>query len=219
MDEETVPQGVRAQRKTVQSVSTSPPTTVHSGGLGTVSPVPQKRALAQEGCHMTLDDEITAVEDLAQVARSAATESLERATTDLRLDRETLDRYQQLVDATITSAESTLRHCRKIASAPTVPARAPTTIVQGMLAATREAIGLMYAAVALIDELAGAGGQLDAARGDLAHVAEAATPRSCSFCGDTESKVVAGPEANICASCTRLACGVLGIELSTSDTE
>ncbi|WP_437948273.1 hypothetical protein WME98_47905 [Sorangium sp. So ce296] len=168
---------------------------------------------------MTFDDEITAVEDLAQVARSAATESLERATNDLRLGREALDRYQRLVDAAITSAESTLRHCRKIASDPTDPARAPTTVVQGMLAATRESIGLMHAAVAIIDELAGAGGQLDAARGDLAHERGAATPRSCSFCGDTGSKVVAGPEANICASCTRLACGVLGIELSASDTE
>ncbi|WP_437728920.1 hypothetical protein [Sorangium sp. So ce861] len=212
MDEETVPQGVRAQYKTVQGVSTSRPTTVHRGSFGTVSQVPQERALAQEGCHMTLDDEITEVEGLAQVARSAATESLERATNDLRLGREALDRYQRLVDAAITSAESTLRHCRKIASDPTDPARAPTTIVQGMLAATRESIGLMHAAVAIIDELAGAGGQLDVARG-------AATPRSCSFCGDTGSKVVAGPEANICASCTRLACGVLGIELSASDTE
>ncbi|WP_437581992.1 ClpX C4-type zinc finger protein [Sorangium sp. So ce887] len=48
---------------------------------------------------------------------------------------------------------------------------------------------------------------------------EADAPRSCSFCGDTESKLVAGPEANICAACTRLACGVLGIKLSSSDTE
>jgi hypothetical protein len=48
---------------------------------------------------------------------------------------------------------------------------------------------------------------------------EAGAPRSCSFCGDTESKLVAGPEANICAACTRLACGVLGIKLSSSETE
>lgn len=168
---------------------------------------------------MALDDEITAVEDLVQVARNAATEHLERATKDLYPGCETLNRYHDFVNATITNAESTLRHCRESASALAVFAQTSTTIAQGLLAATRESIKLMYAAMAVTEELAGTGGQLNASQGGIEHAIETAAPRSCSFCGGTESKVVAGPEANICASCIRLACGVLGIELSASETE
>ncbi|WP_437600106.1 ClpX C4-type zinc finger protein [Sorangium sp. So ce590] len=170
---------------------------------------------------MTLDDEITAVEDLVQVARSAAAEHLGRATEHLYLGCEALNRYHDFVNATIANAESTLGHCRETASALAVFAQTSTAIAQGLLAATRDSIKLMYAAMAVAEELTGAGGQLDVSQGGIAHVIETAVPRSCSFCGktDKESKLVAGPEANICASCTRLACGVLGIELSASETE
>ncbi|WP_437958111.1 ClpX C4-type zinc finger protein [Sorangium sp. So ce119] len=170
---------------------------------------------------MTLDDEITAVEDLVQVAQTAVTEHLERATNDLHLERKTLNRYQDFLNSTITSAESTIRHCRETASALTASPGASTNIGQYILAVARESIRLMYAAMAVIEELAGTGGHLNARRGGIAHVLETAVPRSCSFCGktDTDSKLVAGPEANICASCTRLACGVLGVELSASETE
>ncbi|WP_437479723.1 ClpX C4-type zinc finger protein [Sorangium sp. So ce1014] len=170
---------------------------------------------------MTLDDEITAAEDLVQVARSTATEHLGRATKDLHLECEAMKRYQDFVNATIVNAESTLRHCRETASELAVFAQTSTAIAQGLLAATRDSIRLMYAAMAVTEELTGTGGQLNASQAGTAHAIETAAPRSCSFCGktDKESKLVAGPEANICASCTRLACGVLGIELSASETE
>ncbi|XYH97136.1 ClpX C4-type zinc finger protein [Sorangium sp. So ce1128] len=170
---------------------------------------------------MTLDDEITAVEDLVQVAQNAAAEHLGRATKDPHLECEALNRYQDFVNATIANAESTLRHCRETASALAVFTQTSTAIAQGLLAATRESIRLMYAAMSVTEELTGTGGQPNVSQGKIAHVIETAVPRSCAFCGktDKESKLVAGPEANICASCTRLACGVLGIELSASETE
>ncbi|WP_437913751.1 ClpX C4-type zinc finger protein [Sorangium sp. So ce302] len=170
---------------------------------------------------MTLDDEITAVKDLVQFARSAAAEHLERATKDLHLGRKALSRYQDFLSVTIDNADSALKHCREAVSSPAALAQASTTIAQGLLAVTRESIRLMYTAMAVIEELAGTGRHLNARQGEVAHVTETAVPRSCSFCGktDTESKLVAGPEANICASCTRLACEVLGIELSASETE
>lgn len=179
----------------------------------------QECALAQEVRDMTLNDEIAAAEDLVQVARDTAAGRLERAKKHLRIGRKLLNRYQRFVSATIANAESTLRHCREIASDLAVNAQAPTGIVQGMLASTRESIRLMHAAMDVIDELAGAACQLSASQGGVARVTETEMPRSCSFCGDTESKLVAGPEANICTTCTRLACGVLGIELSANETE
>lgn len=170
---------------------------------------------------MTLDDETTTVEELVQAARTAATEHLERATNDLRLGRKTLDRYQDFLNSTIVSAESTIRNLRETASALAAVPEASANIGQNILAAARESIRLMYAAMAVIEELVGTGGHLNARRAGVTHVAESAASRSCSFCEktDTETKLVAGPEANICASCTRLACGVLGIELSASEAE
>ncbi|WP_437777249.1 ClpX C4-type zinc finger protein [Sorangium sp. So ce1097] len=168
---------------------------------------------------MMLNDEITAAEDLVQVARNTAAGRLERAKRHLHIGRKPLSRYRRFVSATIANAESAIRHCRKMASDLAAHTQAPTDIAQGILASTRESIRLMHAAMDVIDELAGAGCQLSASQGGVARVTETEIPRSCSFCGDTESKLVAGPEANICTTCTRLACGVLGIELSANETE
>jgi len=45
--------------------------------------------------------------------------------------------------------------------------------------------------------------------------------RSCSFCGkpDGEVKLVAGPIANICEACVRLACTILGIKIEPEETQ
>ena len=45
--------------------------------------------------------------------------------------------------------------------------------------------------------------------------------RSCSWCGkpDGQVKLVAGPVANICEACVRLACAVLGIQIVPEGTE
>jgi len=50
---------------------------------------------------------------------------------------------------------------------------------------------------------------------------KSATARSCSWCGkpDGEVKLVAGPVANICEACVRLACAVLGIQILADKTE
>lgn len=170
---------------------------------------------------MTLDDEIRAVDDLVQTARSAMTEHLARATKDLRLGRKALMHYQDFLNATITNAESMLTCCREAASERAASVQASTSTAQGLLAATREAIRSMYAAMTVVEELAGPGGDLGTRQGGIAPATSTSVPRSCSFCGKTEAetKLVAGPEASICGSCTRLACGVLGIELSPSETE
>jgi hypothetical protein len=165
---------------------------------------------------MTLDDEIMAVEHLVQVARDAATEHLERATKDLHLGSTGQKHYQDFLDTTVLNARSTLARCREMVSAPAVAAEASTSIVQALLAGVRESMRLMYVAMTVLEQLAGSAHQ-----GGIAHATERAALRSCSFCGksEAESKLVAGPAANICASCTRLACGVLGIALSDIKTE
>ena len=165
---------------------------------------------------MTLDDEITAVENLVHAGRGAATEHLERATKDLHLGSTVLAHYKDFLDATILNARSTLARCREMVSAPAISAEASASIVQGGLASARESMRLMYVAMTVLEQLAGS-----ARRGGIAHATESAALRSCSFCGKTEaeSKLVAGPAANICAPCTRLACGVLGIALSDIKTE
>jgi hypothetical protein len=165
---------------------------------------------------MTLDDEIMAVETLVHAGRDAATEHLERATKDLYLGSTVLAHYKDFLDATILNARSILARCRELVAAPALPAEASASIVQELLAGARESIRLMYVAMTVLEQLAGS-----AHRGGIAHATEGAALRSCSFCGKTEaeSKLVAGPAASICASCTRLACGVLGMALSGSKTE
>jgi hypothetical protein len=170
---------------------------------------------------MTLDDEVMAVENLVHVARDAATEHLERATKDLHLGSTALAHYKDFLDATILNARSTLTCCREMVSTPAISAEASVSIVQGLLAGVRESMRLMYVAMTVLEQLAGSGGHRNAHQGGTAHATESGALRSCSFCGRTEaeSKLVAGPAANICASCTRLACGVLGIALSDIKTE
>jgi ClpX C4-type zinc finger len=70
---------------------------------------------------------------------------------------------------------------------------------------------LMFAAAAVLEELA-----RSAPHGGAARAASPPSLRACSFCGKTEAetKLAAGPVANICGPCTRLLCGVLGVALS-----
>jgi hypothetical protein len=155
---------------------------------------------------MTLDDEILAVENVVQVARDAANEHLERAEKDLHLGSTGLEHYKDFLDATIANARSVLARCRDMVSSPAIAAEASTpSIVQGLLAGARESMRLTYVAMTVLEQFAGSARQ--------GGTANATAPRSCSFCGktDAETRLVAGPVANICASCTRLACGVLGI--------
>ena len=160
--------------------------------------------------------EIKAVEDLVQVARDAATEHLDRATKDLHLGSRGLVYYKDLLDGSILNARSTLARCRELASVPSTAIEAsPTSVVQGLLAAVRESLRLLYVAMAVLE-------RAESVRHvGAAHAAVRAALRSCSFCGKTEAeaKLVAGPLANICGPCTRLACGVLGITLSEDRTE
>ncbi len=155
---------------------------------------------------MTLNDEITAVENVVQFASDAANQHLERAEKDLHVESTGLQRCKDFLDATINNARFILARCGDMASEPAIAAEACTeSIGRSLLAGVRESIRLMYVAMTVFEQFAGS-----ARRGAAEH---ATAPRSCSFCGktDAETKLVAGPVANICASCARLACGVLGI--------
>jgi hypothetical protein len=165
---------------------------------------------------MTLDEEITAVEAVVHAANSAATEHLERATRDLKLGGTVLAHYKDFLNASLLNARSIMAWCLQVQSTSTLSAEASVSLVQSLLASVRESIRLMYVAMAFLEQCAG----------PTPPDADAPAPerealRSCSFCGkpETESRLVAGPVANICASCTRLACGVLGIALSDIKTE
>jgi hypothetical protein len=165
---------------------------------------------------MTLDEEITAVEAVVQAASSAATEHLERATRDLKLRGTVLGHYKDFLNASLLNARSIMAWCRQMQSTAVLSAEASVPIVQGLLASVRESIRLMYVAMIILEQCAGS---VPPGVGEPAP--DRAALRSCSFCGkpETESRLVAGPAANICASCTRLACGVLGIALSDIKTE
>src|SRR5689334_18928473 len=91
------------------------------------------------------------------------------------------------------------------------PALAADSVVPGHLAAVRESLRSMFAAAAILEELA-----RSAPHGGAARVTEPPSLRACSFCGKTEAEatLAAGPAVNICGPCARLVCGVLGIALS-----
>jgi hypothetical protein len=155
---------------------------------------------------MTLEEEILAVETVVQVAHGAATEHLGRAEKDLHLGSTGLLHYKDFLDGTLLNASATLARSREMASAPAIAAEASSEgIVRALLASVRESVRLMYVAMTVLEQFAGAR--------QPAGNAHATAARSCSFCGKTEAetRLVAGPAASICASCTRLACGVLGI--------
>jgi hypothetical protein len=157
---------------------------------------------------MTLDDEIRAADEVVDAAHNAANQHLQRADTDLNLKGKGLEYYRKFLDGSILNARSVLAHCREIAATPAIVAEAAhTSIVQGLLASVRESMRLLYAVMIVLEQ--------------SVRSAPATGARSCSFCGKTEdeTKLVAGPRVNICVSCTRSACGVLGIELSDTKLE
>lgn len=155
---------------------------------------------------MTLEEEIQAVDEVVAFGCRVATEHADRAGV-LRLSATALAHYKDFLDATILNARSTVARCRELASAD-----ASASVAQGLLDVARESIRLMYVAMHVIEQLAGTAQQGATASAAL---------RACSFCGKTEAeaKLVAGPVANICAACTRLACGALGIAVSDIKTE
>ena len=170
---------------------------------------------------MSIDDEITATAAVIQAARDGAGEHLQRARDALHLESTALARYKDLLNATILAAESTLAHCRKLASIHAISVNERTTIVQGITDGVRESVRAMYVTMTIIEELAKAPSLRDSQQGAIYHAANSDTLRSCSFCGKTETqtKLAAGPAASICTTCARLVCGVLGIRLSDSPAE
>ena len=165
---------------------------------------------------MLLDEEITATEKLVQAARNAAAEHLQRATEALHLENTAAAHYKDFLNTALRSAQSMVVHCRNIVSVQQIPASECMHIVQGILEGVRESVRAMYVAMMIVEHLTGPVGQRNAVQPAIAHTTENDASRACSFCGTTEtqSKLAAGPAANICAACARLVCGVLGIGLS-----
>lgn len=167
---------------------------------------------------MSIDQEIEITTPVVEAAQAHAAEHIQRAKDALHFDNDTLTRYKDFLNATILVAESTIDHCRKMASLREIALSDSTPIVQGLMEGVRESVRAMYVAMAAVEQIA--------ARPDQRNSQHDATSnhdaiRSCAFCGKTEmqTKLVAGPAGNICAACTRLACGVLGIKLSDSTTQ
>lgn len=152
---------------------------------------------------MTIDEEIAAVEEVVDTAGRAAIEHFERAASVLQSD--VAARYTDFLDGTVLSARTAIADAREIASGSGAPSEQRVRIVERLLAGVRESVRLMYVAMTVIEQLARPSGG-----------PEKSAPRSCSFCGKSEgeARLVAGPAGNICEACTRLACGVLGIEPS-----
>ena len=155
---------------------------------------------------MTLEEEILATESVVEAARGAAAEHLQRAEKDLDLGSSGRAHYKDFLDGTVSNASATLTRCKGLGSVPAISAEG-AGIVRGLLADVRESVRLMYVAMAVVEHAAGGPHRGPGADG--------AAVRSCSFCGKSEAevKLVAGPAGNICGSCTRLACAVLGIRV------
>ena len=159
---------------------------------------------------MTPEEEIKAVGEVIQAARDAADVHLKRATTDLHLGGAALAHYRDFLDGSVRNAQSILARCSDLISVPALAAEPFTSnVVRGLLESVRDSAQVMYLAMMVLEQSAG-----PARPGGPAPAPEP-EGRSCSFCGKTEAetKLLAGPVANICVSCTRLACGILGISL------
>ncbi len=168
---------------------------------------------------MAPEEEIKAVADVVQTARDNADVHLKRAETDLHIGDTALAHYRDFLDASVLNARSILARCSDLVSVPAISAEPSTSnVVRGLLESVRESARLMYVAMIVLEQSAGPvlpGGP--GSEPGLAPAPNEPAPqpggRSCSFCGktDAETRLVAGPVANICVSCTRLACGILGI--------
>jgi hypothetical protein len=169
---------------------------------------------------MTPEEEIKAVGEVVQAARDNADVHLKRAETDLHIGGAALAHYRDFLDGSVLNARSILARCSDLVSMPAIAADQFTSnIVRGLLESVRESARVLYLAMIVLEQSAGPvrpGGHGPAAAPSEPGSAPEPEGRSCSFCGktDAETKLVAGPRVNICVSCTRLACGVLGIELS-----
>jgi hypothetical protein len=167
------------------------------------------------------DDEINLTATVVQAARDAAAEHMQRATDALHLESTVLAHYKDFLNATILVAESTLANCRKMVAVPVMPVSECAQIVQGIMEGVRESVRAMYVVMTIVEQITGTEGQRNAQQGAIPKITENNAIRACAFCGKPEmqSKLAAGPAANICAPCTRLVCGVLGIRLSDSTPE
>ncbi len=167
---------------------------------------------------MSIDEEVAMTALVVQAAHGHASEHIQRAKEALHFDSVALAHYKDFLNATITVAESTMAHSRKLASLREIAVGDSTQIVQGLMEGVRESVRSMYVAMATIEQIAGTPKQADTLQDPHPETTAHDEIRSCAFCGktDLQTKLVAGPSGNICASCTRLACGVLGIRLSDS---
>lgn len=170
---------------------------------------------------MSIDQEIEITAPVVEAAQAHAAEHIQRAKEALHFDSDTLTRYKDFLNATILVAESTIVHCRKMASLREIALSDSTPIVQGLMEGVRESVRAMYVAMAAVEQIAARPDQRNSQHDAPSNATSHDAIRSCAFCGKTEmqTKLVAGPAGNICAACTRLACGVLGINLADSITE
>ena len=162
---------------------------------------------------MKLEEELIAVESVVQAALHAATEHYEDVKGIQQFDEEPLAHYKNFLDSTISRAESTLVLCRRIAStfaASGASVDDSAALIQELIMGVLESVQVTYGAMGFVEHLTTLA--VGSRSSEVAAKASACRERCCSFCGK-EAKVVAGPVANICAGCTRLACAVLGIDL------
>jgi len=167
---------------------------------------------------MSIEQEIAMTASVVEAAHDHAAEHIQRAKDALHFDSVALTHYNDFLNATILVAESTMAHCRKLASPREMPDSEAIQIVRGLMEGVRESVRALYVAMATIERMATTPGKVDTPQEPISETTVHTAVRSCAFCGKTEvqTKLVAGPAGNICAACTRLACGVLGITLSNS---
>lgn len=166
---------------------------------------------------MTLEEELTAAEEVIQAGRENAAQHLQRVARVVPLDATIVEHYRCYLDTSTSVAQSTIELCRRIVStcvkSDALPSEDPTQIVHQLIIGVVTSMKAMYLAMGVVEDMAPRANEDDSPM--RTPVNTSCTTRSCSFCGMAyqQGRIMAGPASNICATCTRLACGVLGIAL------
>ncbi len=166
---------------------------------------------------MTLDDELTSAGSVVQAACGYVAQHLVHVAEVARLEKTIIDDYRKYLNVTTSMAQSTLNLCRRLDStcvrSDEYPSEDAKQTIQGLIMGVLESITATYFVMNVVEQLMLLPDEHDSRM--RIQQDETSDRGRCSFCGKhcKEGEFVAGPTVNICASCTRFACAVLGIAL------
>lgn len=165
---------------------------------------------------MSLQKDIATYVSVLNTARENAEKYRAHATDALLLDATTVARSNELLGAAVQVAELMLGYCQELASDKELSREERERLGRGLLEGVGKAIWAMYVAMETVEHWARVTGPRDGERAPVGETPGKEGARSCSFCGAASppATLVAGAVGSICATCVRLACTMLGLEVS-----